>query len=614
MPVSQVLLIAIVLVPLALVFTNRLRMDLAALIIAVALGTAQLLGLEMLGPAGSPQDAIEAISGFGQPVVITLLSLFILTSGLEQSGATRWLARQMLRFGGRSESRLIALFAGTTAFLSLFMNNLAAGALVLSSAIEVSHRTGIRPSKLLIPVAYGSLLGGSATYFTTANIIVSDLLRISLPFQQPLRIFDFTPLGGLIAIAGISFLAIWGKRLLPDRASEMERWITRPTGSELEDFYELKERLWEGKVLSESEIAGKTLMQTAIGENLGVEVVAIWRGDRAIFPVSPEQLILAEDILLMVGREEKVSQLQQRGVSVERGSRDEYISPLGAAILEILLAPRSKAQGLTLKELDFRRRFGFTAVALRRLNRSYRTDVGTFPLAMGDSILVIGPRSRIVELQRSPDYIVLKPSLSDQPLDIRPAIITAGIVLVAILAAILGFPIYLATLLGAVLIVLMGILKMEEAYHAIEWQAIFLVAGMYAVSLAMVQTGLAARLGESMVALAAPFGSLGLGAGAYLITALLTQLMGGQVTALVTGPIAISAAIQMGANPQAVAIATAIGCSASFFTPIAHPVNILMIGPGNYTFGDFFRIGWRLTLVCFVCLLLGLVIFWGLRL
>lgn len=613
MPVSQILLVATVLVPLALVFTNRLRMDLAAMIIAVALGTAQLSGLEMLGPAGSPKDAIKAISGFGQPVVITLLSLFILTSGLEQSGATRWLAKQMLHFGGGSESRLIALFAATTAFLSLFMNNLAAGALVLSSAIEVSHRTGIRPSKLLIPVAYGSLLGGSATYFTTANIIVSDLLRIASPPQQPLRIFDFTPAGGLIAIAGILFLALWGRRLLPDRVPEMERMISRPTGSELEDLYKLKERLWEGKVTSDAEVAGKTLVQTAIGEHLGVEVVAIWRGDRAIFPVSPEQVILADDVLLLIGREDRVRQLQEQGLIIERERRDEHISPHGVAILEILLAPRSKALGLTLKELDFRHRFGFTAVALHRLNRSYRTEVGRLPLDMGDSLLVIGPRGRIPELQRSPDYIVLQPSLSDQPVETRPALITAGIVLAAIIASILGFPIYLAALLGAILIVLLGILKMEEAYRAVEWQAIFLVAGMYTVSLAMVQTGLADRLGESMVALAAPFGSLGLGAGAYLITALLTQLMGGQVTALVTGPIAISAAIQMGVNPQAVAVATAIGCSASFLTPTAHPVNILMIAPGNYTFGDFYRIGWRLTLVCFIFLLLGLVIFWGLR-
>ena len=185
-------------------------------------------------------------------------------------------------------------------------------------------------------------------------------------------------------------------------------------------------------------------------------------------------------------------------------------------------------------------------------------------------------------------------------------------ILSAITASILGFPVYLSMLIGAIVIVLSGILGMEEAYRSIEWQAIFLIAGMYAVSLAMVNTGLASVLGSWMVRLMSPFGPLGLAAGSYSLTAILTQLMGGQVTALVTGPVAISAAIHLGTSPQAIAVATAIGCSASFFTPLAHPVNILMIAPANYTFSDFFRIGWRLTLVSFVVLLVGMIIFWGL--
>lgn len=153
---------------------------------------------------------------------------------------------------------------------------------------------------------------------------------------------------------------------------------------------------------------------------------------------------------------------------------------------------------------------------------------------------------------------------------------------------------------------------MEEVYQSIEWQAIFLITGMYAVSIAMVQTGLADLLGHGMLQLVTPLGPLGIAAGAYVLTSLLTQVMGGQVTALVTGPVTISAAIHVGINPHAVAVATAIGCSASFFTPMAHPVNILMIGPANYTFRDFVRAGWQLTLVCFIALVVGLLIFWKL--
>ena len=167
-------------------------------------------------------------------------------------------------------------------------------------------------------------------------------------------------------------------------------------------------------------------------------------------------------------------------------------------------------------------------------------------------------------------------------------------------------------LTAAVLTMLVGKLSAEEAYHSVEWQAIFLIAGMYVVSDAMVETNLAGLLGNSMLTVVRPLGGLGLAAGAYILTALLTQVMGGQVTALVTGPITISAAIQMGVSPQAIAVATAIGCSASFFTPLAHPVNILMIAPGNYTFGDFFRSGWILTIISFVMLLIGMALFWRL--
>ena len=608
----QVLLIIIVAVPLAFVLTNRLRMDIAALIIAVFLGTAQFLGLSILGPANSPADAVKAISGLGQPIVVTLLGLFVISRGLEKSGVTRWIARKLMILGGTSERRLIGLFATTAAFLSIFMNNLAAGALLLPSAMETARRTGIKPSKLLIPVSFGSLLGGVATYFTTANIIVSDLLRIAKPPQSSLSILDFLPTGGLIAVAGIIFMVFLGDRLLPDRRPAPEQMLTRFTGSELEDLYQLRDRLWEARLLPESSLVGKTLAQAKIGQMLGVEVVAIWRGRQAIFSPTPDQNLHSGDILLLVGREERVEKLKEEKLSIGREAANGYISPYGVIMLEILLAPHSNAEAHTLKDLDFRRRYGFTAVALRRLNQSYRTNVGDFKLTMGDTLLVVGSAENVKNFQKTADFIVLEPSLSDQPLNRHQTLITVAVVLAAISASIIGFPIYLAMLIGAVLIVLSGILSMEEAYRSIEWQAIFLIAGMFAVSLAMVETGLALLLGNGMVRLVTPFGPLGLAAGAYILSAILTQFMGGQVTALVTGPVAISAAIAMGINAQAVAVAAAIGCSASFLTPLAHPVNILMIAPANYSFRDFFRIGWRLTIVSFFMLLVGMILFWQL--
>jgi di/tricarboxylate transporter len=608
---AQLIVIAVILIPLVLIASNRLRLDMAAIMTAIALAVAQLLGFGVLGGPNTPDDAIKALSGLAQPVTVTLFSLFIITRCLDKTGITRWLAQRILKVSGQSEMRLVGLLTLTTAFFSLFMNNLAAGALVLPTAMEVSRRTSIKPSKLLIPVAYGSCLGGAATYFTTANIIASDLLRAAHPPQAPLHILDFTPTGGLIAIAGILFVSLFGRRLLPDRASSAEQLIARRTGSELEDVYQLGERLWEARVLPDSPLSNKSLSDTYIGQHLGLSVVALQHGRQSIFAPAPEQVIHPGDILLIVGREERVTQLVNQGLRVEREATNTHISTRGIRFVEVLPAPHSSSEGRTLRELEFRRKYGFTAVALLRNGRSYRTDVAEFKLQLGDSLLMVGESSQLKALQNIPDFIVLEPDLSDQPVHWRQAAFAVTVTLAAIVASIFGFPVYMATLIAATLMLVVGLLTMEEAYRTMEWQAIILIAGMYPISLAMANTGLAGSFGQAVVSLVAPFGSLGLVAGSYLLTALVSQVVAGQVTTLITGPIVISAAISTGTSPQAVAVASAIACSASFLTPLAHPVNMLMIGPANYKFGDFFRAGWILTVICFIMLLIGMKLFWN---
>ena len=607
----QIILLMVLFVPLALVLTNRLRIDLAALLMAVTLGVLQFAGFGILGPAHTPDAARNVLAGFGQPIVLILISLFILTRALEKSGVTRWISWQLLKVSGDKPGRLIGLFAATATFLSRFMNNLAAGALVLPIAMEAARRTKMKPSKLLIPVAYGTLLGGAATYFTSANIIVSTLLENAKPPQSGLGILDFTPTGGLIAITGILFLAFFGDKLLPDREPTEEQNFARLTGSELEKLYSISERLWEARVLPRSELIGKTLAQSGIGHQWGVTVVAIYHNKEDFVMPLPLQIIRENDLLVLVGREEKIKHLKGWGLDIHTENGSD-LSAKGATFAEIILAPHSKAIDQTLKELDFRRNYGLSVVALHRLERSYRTDVGDMKLNFGDTLLVVGTPSRLESLRRSADFIVIEPNRGDQPVNRKEAIIATAIIATGIVASNAGAPVYLAMLASAVLALLAGKLSVEDAYRSIEWQAIFLIAGMYVVSDAMVETQLANLLGNLMLPLVKPFGALGLAAGAYLLTSLLTQVMGGQVTALITGPITISAAIQIGVNPQAVAVATAIGCSACFLTPFAHPVNILMIAPGNYTFGDFFKSGWILTSISFVLLLVGMVLFWRL--
>lgn len=608
------LLFLILIIPLVLVFLNRLRMDVAALIMAVMLGLLQLFGMGMLGPVHSPADAVKAISGFSQPVVLTLIALFIMTRVLDKSGLTRWLAFRLVRLGGNNESILIAAFATATALLSLFMNNLTAAAMLLPAAMEVARQTRIKPSKLLIPVAYGSLLGGSATYFTTANIIVSNLLQIAKPPQASLSILSFTPVGALIAIAGIIFLAIFGKRLLPNHETSAEQAFTRLTGNELEDFYELGDRLWEAKINGGSGCVFKSLADCGFGKDWGVVVAAIRRNSDEFSLPMPNQVLWADDTLLIIGREEKIDALKEMGLEITPAHHEDHLSGRGISVAELVLGPHTDLIGKTLREINFRQKYSLTVVALRRLNRSYRTNVGDLELAFGDSLLVIGGIRNIQSLKKNSDFIILEPNPADLPIRKKPAILASVIILSSIIAAIAGVPVYLSALCGAVLMLVLDLITMEEAYQAIEWQPLFLIAGMYSVSLAMVQTGAAEMLSNALLQVVKPLGGLGLAAGSYLFSTLLTQFMGGHATALVSGPITISAAIALGVSPQAVAVATAIGCSASFLTPMAHPVNVLVIGPGNYQLKDFLRIGWILTIISFIMLLVGMALFWGLRL
>ncbi len=396
MTASQWTLIVVVVVPLGFVAANRLRIDLAALLMAVTLGILQLAGLGILGAQGNALAVGKVLGGFSQPIILILISLFVLTRVLEKSGVTRWIAQRVVKLGGKDEGRLIVLLAGTTAMLSLFMNNLAAGALVLPIAMDAARRTRRNPSRLLIPVAYGSLLGGTATYFTSANIIVSALLQSAQPPQSALSILDFTPTGGLIVAAGLVFLGLFGKRLLPDRRPTEEQSLARLTGGELEELYNLGERVWEARVQMSSGLVGLSLRSCGIGEKLGVVVAALRRGRDAFFIPTQSETIRSGDLLLIVGREERVRSLTEFGLQLRPETHP--LTTFGLALTEVIPAPRSGALGKTLRQVNFRGQYGFVAVALLRRQRSFRTDIADMPLEAGDLLLLSRTESTTPQL------------------------------------------------------------------------------------------------------------------------------------------------------------------------------------------------------------------------
>lgn len=597
---NEIILIVVALVALVLIVSNRLRPDIISIMVLLALAFTGVVTPE------------QALSGFSRSAVITIIGLFIITRGLEDTGVVQWVADRLREFGRGSEARLVVMFMATGSALSLVMSTIAAAAVLLPAAVQVARDSNVRSSRLLIPLAFGTLVGGMATFFTSANILVSSSLQDQ--GQAGLQMLDFLPTGGLIVIASLIYMAVIGRRLLPKRESVGQAASSRALSRNLYETYQLEERLWEYKVGSDSRLAGSSLKDSHIGEALGITVLAIWRGHHAILSPTPDQTISVGDYLLVLGREDRARQLSDWGLTKgrENGGGPSHDYPVD--LTEVIIPPRASVIGRTLTELNFRNKFGLTTVALWREGRSYRTDVGKSPLQVGDALLMVGSVNKIKQLAGERDYMVMQSSHAARPPRPQKARWALIITLAVLAAAIFGIvPIAEAVLAGAVAMALTGCLSMDDAYRSVEWRAVFLIAGMLPLSVAMVNTGLAERLSGVLISTFAPYGPLVMIGGLWFATMLITQIMGAQVTALIVAPVAVTAALQVGISPQAMGVAVAIGCSTAFLTPVAHPVNVLMMGPGGYVPSDFPKVGVGMTLITFVMLIVAMMLFWGVR-
>jgi di/tricarboxylate transporter len=406
-----------------------------------------------------------------------------------------------------------------------------------------------------------------------------------------------------------------GRRLLPERHPHEPLGLVRHLRAELTELYALQERLSEVRLSADSPLVGKSIAESGVGSQYGLSIVAMVRDTHVTLAPQPGEVLRADDLLVVAGRMERVLKLAEEQsllLESELAWRGDLSSD-DVGMVEVLIAPRSDAAGKTLGEIHFREKFGLTVVALWREGRSIRTDLGKLPLRFGDALLVYGAHDRVRILQAEQDYIVLQPG--DQPI-VRPrkALWAVGIMVVALgLAAANVLPIAEATMGGALAMVLTGCLTMDEAYQAVEWRTVFMIAGMLPVSIAMNRTGAAEYVGKLWVNALAPLGPVALMAGLFAATTLLTQVMPGQVTAVVLAPIAISAAQGFGLNPYAMAMAVALGTSMAFLTPLGHPVNMLVMGSGGYKFGDYFKVGLLLTALLFIVVLVFLPFFWPLK-
>lgn len=590
-------------IALILFLTDKVPADLVALLVVVALGVTGIL---------TPQ---EAFSGFSRSAVITIMAIFILAEALQKTGVTEQVGNILLKVGGKSELRLVVVVMIAGAFLSLFMNNIAAAAVLLPAASGAAKKAGVNTSRLLMPLAFGTILGGMATLLTTSNIVINSILHDNN--IEGFGLTDFAPVGIPLVIAGILYVALVGRKFLPGE-SPIERTLA-PNKDDQDDLiaaYHLGENLFRARVPEKSFLIGKPLAESTLREDFGVSVVAIERKNKKLFALSPDTEIKDGDTLVLEGDE---ADFRQRDVKpfMEFLPASEWsendLESRAVEVVEAMLAPRSRLIGESLRSAHFREKYGMTALAIWRGDEEIITDLAEVPLAFGDALLLQGTREKIALLADDPEIILLA---SKEETEIT--VPEKGRAALMIFVATIVFAVLLPNLTGAIMLggalamMLTRILTTEQAYSSIGWNSVFLVAGMLPMGIALTKTNAAGMMANAVVALLGGYGALALLAGLFIVTALMTQAVNGAVVAAVVAPVAIRVAQQANINPRSLAMGVALATSMAFITPLGHPVNVLVMSPGGYNFRDYVKIGLPLTVILFVVVMIFLPLFWTL--
>lgn len=758
-------------------------MDVVALMVLVSLAFTKLI------------TPTEALAGFSNAAVITVWAMFILSAGLTETGVAAMIGRQVLRMAGRTEFRMIIVIMLTSGVLSAFMNNIGVAAFMLPVVITVARSTGVAPSRLLMPLAFGSLLGGLTTLIgTPPNLLISNGLKEA--GYEGFGLFDFSPIGGIIMFVGTLFLAFTARFLLPSQ----DPGASESSGSDkasLENQYALKDRVFFVKLEKGSLLAGRTLADSKLGHSLGMQVIALQREDKTHFAPGPDMVLREGDRLYTQGEAERLNELigwhelkpvkateenlLQEGVvslvearvteeaefvgktlresgfrrnfdlnvlrviqgdkenddhlaelklqagnrmllqgsesaiaaldenpgfddlkpvspelleryrSIEQKlfeveipadswlsgkalaecrlgqlfdihvisilrqgaemllpspdlplqegdrltlhSRPENLNTLRGlqqlrietsdesdaaileaediALIEATLAPNTPLVGKTAVDIQLRNRYGLQLLGILRANEVHRTDLGKMPIQYGDALLLMGPKEKLEVIKSDKNFLLLSeiPEVKEQNTN-KPLI--ASLIMAAVIVPVfLGWmPIALTAIAGATAMVLTGCLRMEDAYRAIEWRAVFLIAGMLPLGTAMQQTGASAFVTEGLMAVIGDQGPWVIIGGLYLVTSLATTIIPTSALVVLMSPIAIQSAETLGFSPYAAMMAIAMAASASFTSPISHPANVLVMGPGGYRFVDYLKVGIPLAFIVFVTAMIFLPIFW----
>lgn len=540
----------------------------------------------------------EAFTPFGSDFIIMLAAIFVVTTAIDSSGVLEsWSMLLMKKNKGMQKWFLFPLVTITSIF-SAFMNNTSVTAMMINPAMSIARRTGTSYSKVLMPLAYASIVGGTCTLIgTSTNVAVNAYL--STNGYETLGMFDFTSIGIVMVVITIIYLSFFAKYLLPDRKSEV-----------LTADYGLREYLCEIVIRDNAIIKDQTVKNSMLS-SMGFQVLSITRNNKQFVP-GPNIRIEADDVLLLKGKVEQLLHIRNiSGVDVKADIPDFNTLDKSVQLQEVVIPGRSGLDGQTLKEADLRRNYGMTVLAIHRQGKNIIDTPENIILEVGDMLLVQVDEKRVRNPETHSDLVILANHESKSN-NTKRGYAMLGIFVVAVICSAANFlPVSIAFLAAAVISVLIKAMEPDDIYKSIEWKLLVLIGSMSAFGTAMTNSGADKFLADFIVHIFQPFGGAGIVAGFMLMTVILTQPMSNAAAALVVLPVALSAAAILQLNPMTFAVAVMLSSSVSLITPF-EPSCILVYGPGKYKFIDYIKTGGILTLILMVCIYFGTLALWPL--
>lgn len=549
----------------------------------------------------------EALSGFSNPAVLTIAFLFIISRALQKTGILEYLIIRIRRLADRSILLGRTVYLLTIGLASAVVNNTAIVAIFMPVTIRLAQKYKMSPSKMLIPLSYAAILGGTLTLVGTSTNLLVNSIYINVPGVEPLGMFEFMRYGIILMVIGLLYILLIAPMLLPSRTST----------SSLTKSYHLGGYLTEMKITPESPLAGKTCLDRGINKNYDVMVLDILRDGKMVRNSIRLTRLRVDDILFVRGtlenflrmkEVEKITLLTDEKLTQEELEKDDNI------IVECLITNKSDLVGKTLMSGNFRRRFGSFILAIRREGLIFRKKIAHVVLNAYDTLLIYGPESKVDSLSKTGDFVVL----GEVDAELRKQRfwwMTIIVIICTISLAATGImPIVKSAMIGVVVLLALKIISPQESYQSINWQVIVLISALIPVGIVIQKTGTAEWIGGfiSSIAKSAPpeWQPQVLLALIYLLTIILTEVSSNAATAIIMTPVAIAVTQQMGFEPRAFIFAVAFAASASFITPVGYQTNLMVYGPGGYKFSDYLRVGFPLAFIFWILAIFVLPILW----